>query len=87
MSDFTTEIRQRVAEAQQSLAEACDNGDDYLVRMRLGELESLARLAADHHVTLDGVAEALAAHGLSTPGAGFTVISLDPASQAAPAEG
>jgi hypothetical protein len=71
MSDFTTEIRLRVAEAQRSLVEARESGDDYLVQLSLGEIESLARVAADHQVTLDGVEESLAAHGLRTPGAGL----------------
>ena len=68
MSDFTTELRQRVAEAQQALAEARECGDDYLVQLSLGQIESFARLAAENHVTLDGVEESLAAHGLRPPG-------------------
>jgi hypothetical protein len=70
MSDFTSELRQRVAEAQRSLAEAGETGDDYLVRLSLGQIESLARLAAENQVTVDGVEESLSAHGLATPGAG-----------------
>jgi hypothetical protein len=60
MSEFTAQIRQRVAEAQLELAQARASGDDYLVQLSLGQIESLARLAADHHVDLDGVDEVLA---------------------------
>jgi hypothetical protein len=67
MSDFTSELRQRVAEAQHSLAEARETGDDYQVQVSLGQIESLARLAADNQVSVEGVAESLAAHGLTTP--------------------
>ena len=70
MSDFSTELRQRVAQAQRSLVEARENGDDYLVRMTLGDIESLARLAAENHVQVDGVEESLSAHGLSGPQTG-----------------
>ena len=70
MTDFNTEIRQRAAETQRSLREARAAGDDYLVEVHLGEMESLARIAAEHHVTLDGVEEDLAAHGLPTPAPG-----------------
>ena len=64
MSEFTTEIRQRVAEAQLSLAEARASDDDYLVQLSLGQIESLARVAAEHHVSLDGVEEVLAPYRL-----------------------
>jgi hypothetical protein len=57
MSEFTAEIRQRVAEAQSELAEARANGDDYLVQLSLGQLESLVRVAAEHYVLLEGVEE------------------------------
>jgi hypothetical protein len=81
MSDFTSELRQRVAEAQRSLAEARESGDDYLVRLSLGQIESLARLAAENQVTVDGVEESLAAHGLATPGAGLPRVVELPASR------
>jgi hypothetical protein len=48
MSEFHSEIRDRMAAARRSLAEARDDSDDYLVQVRLGELESLERLASDH---------------------------------------
>ena len=65
MSDFSTELRQRVVEAQRSLAEARETGDDYLVQLSLGQIESLARLATDNQVSVDGVAESLAPYGLA----------------------
>ena len=65
MSDFSTELRQRVAEAQRSLAEARESGDDYLVQLTLGTIQSLARLATDNQVSVDGVAESLAPYGLA----------------------
>jgi hypothetical protein len=67
MSDFISELRQRVAEAQRELAEAQLSGDDYQVQVSLGQIESFAQLAAANHVPLDGVEESLAAHGLSSP--------------------
>ncbi len=77
MSDFAIELQLRVAGAKRSLSEARESGDDYAVRLALGELEDLARIAADHHIALDGVEEALAAHGLRTPKAGLPLLRLD----------
>ena len=48
MSEFAQEIRTRLESATQSLAEAERDGDDYLAQIRLGEIESLQRLAAEH---------------------------------------
>src|SRR5258706_3009122 len=62
VSDFTTEIHRRAGEAQQMLAEARESADDYLVRLMLGDLESLSRLAADYSIRLDGVHDTLACH-------------------------
>jgi hypothetical protein len=67
MSDFATEIHRRAGDAQRMLAEAREAADDYLVRLMLGDLESLSRLAADHAIRLDGVDEVLAAHGVAGP--------------------
>jgi hypothetical protein len=53
MSQFGAEIRSRVAAARSSLASAREVGDDYLVELLAGEIESLRRIAADHHVPLD----------------------------------
>src|SRR4051794_39290211 len=65
VSDFSTELRQRVVEAQRSLTEAREAGDDYLVQLSLGQIESLARLATENQVSVDGVAESLAPYGLA----------------------
>ena len=67
MFEFRHELSSRIAETQDSLAQARDAGDEYLVGVRLGELESLARVAAEHGVQLTGVQESLARHGLATP--------------------
>jgi hypothetical protein len=64
---FRHELSSRIAQTQDSLAQARDAGDEYLVGVRLGELESLARVAAEHGVQLAGVEESLARHGLATP--------------------
>jgi hypothetical protein len=50
MSEFQQEIQVRMELASASLAEAQQEGDDYLAQVRLGELESLQRLAAEHTV-------------------------------------
>lgn len=63
MSEFVIEVNERVEQARASLAEAEATGDDYLVRVRVGELESLARLAAAHDVTVPGLEEQVAGHG------------------------
>jgi hypothetical protein len=67
VSDFRREISNRIAQTRGELSHAEQIGDDYLVEVRLGELESLARIAADHGVAVDGVTEALASHGLPGP--------------------
>ncbi len=66
MSEFTTELTGRAEEAIASLREAAAGGDDYLVEVRVGELQSLARLADDHGVELPLVGEELARHGVPT---------------------
>ena len=48
MSEFQQEIQIRLESASQSLAEAERDGDDYLAQVRLGEIESLRRLAQEH---------------------------------------
>jgi len=48
MSEFQQEIEARLTSVQQSLAEARSDGDDYLVQVLLGELDSLERLAAQN---------------------------------------
>lgn len=53
MTQFRIEIRSRIAQARESLARARETGDDYLADVRLGELEGLARIAAEHDVPVD----------------------------------
>ena len=48
MSEFQQEIQIRLESASQSLEEAQRDGDDYLAQVRLGEIESLQRLANEH---------------------------------------
>jgi len=62
MSEFANEITERVAQASTSLSEAAESGDDFLVDVRVGELEDLARIAADHDVEVPGLQETLEAH-------------------------
>ncbi len=71
---FSNEIRERIHDTRRSLVEARHCGDDYLVDVRLGELESLARVAAEHGITVEGVEESLAAHGLATPALGLPLV-------------
>jgi hypothetical protein len=65
MSDFSTELRLRVSEALRSLVEAKATGDDYELRLSLGQIESLTRLADDNQINLDGLSESLAACGFA----------------------
>jgi len=48
MSEFQQEIQIRLDTATRSLEEAQRDGDDYLAQVRLGEIESLHRLADEH---------------------------------------
>ena len=73
MTEFHNEIRRRAQDAQKSLAEARATGDDYLAGIRLGEIQSLARIAAEHGLVLEGVEESLAAYGLPTPAPGIAL--------------
>jgi hypothetical protein len=73
VTEFHNEISRRAQEAQKSLADARATGDDYLAGVRLGEIQSLARIAADHGLVLDGVEESLSAYGLPTPAPGLTL--------------
>ena len=52
MDEFTQQISARVSAARQALEQAHADGDDYLVGIREGELDSLARLADSNGVTL-----------------------------------
>lgn len=62
MSEFASEITDRVTAARTSLADAEARGDDYMADVRVGELESLARVASDHGLEVPGLEETLAAH-------------------------
>jgi hypothetical protein len=48
MTEFLQEIQARMETAHRSLDEARRDGDDYLVQVRTGELESLERLIAEN---------------------------------------
>jgi hypothetical protein len=48
MTEFHAEIRHRAAHTVQSLNDARESGDDYLVDVKEAELENLARLASEH---------------------------------------
>lgn len=72
MTGFHHEISSRIAAVQENLAHAVAHDDPFLVDVHVGELESLARMAADHGVTVAGVTETLARHGvLGGGGAGI----------------
>lgn len=51
-SEFAVDLRRRVREAKQALAEARAEGDLYAVDVRIGELDSLLRLAMENGVDL-----------------------------------
>jgi hypothetical protein len=51
-SQFATDLRRRVREAQQALGEAEDDGDFYSVDIRTGELNSLLRIAKENGVDI-----------------------------------
>lgn len=74
MTQFDTTISSRITQTRQALAEARSAGDDYLTGVRLGELESLARVAVDHGLEVDGLAETLAEYGLTTPAVGMPIV-------------
>jgi hypothetical protein len=80
VNDFRREISNRIAQTRGELSRAEQTGDHYLAEIHLGELEFLARVAAEHDVAVDGVDEALAARGLPTPArgmAGFAGLAPD----------
>jgi len=53
MSTFGLELGRRVIDARVALREAHDDGDDYLITIRTGELDTLVRLATDHGVPVE----------------------------------
>jgi hypothetical protein len=70
VSDFRNQISSRIAQTRGDLSQAAATGDDYLVEVSLGELESLARIAVEHDLPIDGAEEDLASYGLPTPARG-----------------
>jgi len=79
---FRYEISNRIATVQNNLDQAIATDDPFLVDVHVGELESLARLAADHGVAIEGLPEALTRHGVdvtvSTHSPGTAPIDLRP---------
>jgi hypothetical protein len=75
VSEFRSEISNRIAQTRGDLSQAAAKGDDYLVELSLGELESLARIAVEHDLPIDGVEEDLASYGLTTPARGLPRLS------------
>lgn len=67
MTGFHREISNRIAAAQENLRHATAADDPFLVDVHVGELETLARLAADHDVTVAGLSETLARYGVGEP--------------------
>ena len=64
MTELHEQIRARVSEALTSLQDARTEGDDHMVEVRTGELESLAHLAAEHGLHLPALAEYAADPGV-----------------------
>lgn len=60
MTELSTILVQRVADARRSLFEARRAGDDYLVDIRLGELQELARLARENDIVIPGWSQSAA---------------------------
>jgi putative heme degradation protein len=52
-SQFATDLRRRVREAQQALNEAKEDEDFYGVDVRTGELNSLLRMAVENGVDIE----------------------------------
>ncbi|WP_202512533.1 hypothetical protein [Streptomyces sp. SID3343] len=50
MDEFTAGVLRRIRETEQSLKQACDTGDDFLVEVEQSELDDLLRLASEHGV-------------------------------------
>lgn len=53
MAEFSIELRARIAQVRLDLDSARSHGEDSLADAWAGELESLERIARDHHVDLD----------------------------------
>lgn len=74
MTGFHHEINTRIAAVRENLRQAVQGDEPFLVDVHVGELESLARLAADHGITVDGLPETLARHGVTTPADGLAAL-------------
>jgi hypothetical protein len=61
MGEFAVELQRRVQAAEESLRSAHQDGDDYLLSVRAGELESLQHLASEHDVVVGPVVDLRAA--------------------------
>ncbi len=91
MSEFSAELTGRAEQALTSLREATESGDDYLVGVLVGELQSLTRLADDHGIELPAVTDELERQGVPTdlelpegePSPTGPIV-LDPEAQSAP---
>jgi hypothetical protein len=57
MTELHEQIRARVSDALTSLQAARTEGDDHMVEVRTGELESLAHLAHEHGLHLPALVE------------------------------
>lgn len=66
MSEFSAELTGRAEQALASLRDATAAGDDYLVGVLVGELQSLTRLADDHGIELPAATAELQRHGVPT---------------------
>lgn len=57
MDHFTDALRGRVRDARAAIGRAQAEGDEHALVVRLGELESLRRLADEHEVAWSDVAD------------------------------
>lgn len=51
--EFATDLRRRVLEAKEALAQARADDDPYAADVRLGELDSMLRLAMEHGIEVE----------------------------------
>jgi hypothetical protein len=56
MTEFVDQIRVRVIDALNDLAQARAAGDEYRIQIHTGELESFARLAAENDLRVPELA-------------------------------
>jgi hypothetical protein len=53
VSQFESDLRERIAAAQEAFEQARDEEDHYAMDVRTGELKSLRRMAAEHGIVLE----------------------------------